>query len=194
MSLNCERGEEMASSTELLLQAYLAEYGELRAELIKRIGLRDNLIYAMLVAAGGLFSFSLAGGSPDGKFGLLLIPWVCVILGWMYVANDTKITELGLYFRDTLNTRIREVVDGAPERILGWEFAARDANRRRKRKQWQLFINGLTFIGSGVLAMAAFCRLSARPSLPIAVLLLLETALLIMLIAVFWKNRDFGTA
>ncbi len=44
----------------LVVDIYLREYEKLKDEQIAQIGFRDNLIYATLVAIGGLLSFALA--------------------------------------------------------------------------------------------------------------------------------------
>lgn len=57
----------------------------LKEEQKSRIGFRDNLIYVNLVAVGGILSFALS--QLENKHGLLIVPVVCLILGWTYLGN-----------------------------------------------------------------------------------------------------------
>lgn len=76
---------------------HLQEYEKLKDEQTARIGFRDNLIYVALGVFGGLASFALTDASH--MYALLIVPWVCAVLGWTYLVNDEKISAIGAYIR-----------------------------------------------------------------------------------------------
>jgi hypothetical protein len=71
-----------------VLEVLLAEYSCLTSEQAQRIGFRDNLLYVTLGVFGTVVSFALS--DPGHYYGLLVIPWVCVILGWEVTHRDDK--------------------------------------------------------------------------------------------------------
>jgi hypothetical protein len=83
-----------------LVNVYLHEYNKLKDEQIQRIGFRDNMIYVNLVAVGGAAAFSVSDVARLHV--LLVIPWICFVLGWTYLVNDEKISAIGRYVRLTL--------------------------------------------------------------------------------------------
>ena len=91
--------------TKMLLEVCLKEYDKLKSEQAQRIGYRDNLVYATLVATAGViaFSFNRQSGNPVG---LMLLPVACFVLGWMHATNDEKISAISRYIRTSLRDRI----------------------------------------------------------------------------------------
>lgn len=164
---------------EKILDVFLAEYGQLKAEQAARIGFRDNLLYVTLGVFGGVASFAVS--DADNVYAFLIIPWVCLILGWTYLVNDQKISALGEYIRHDLVERVQEQTGYANfEAIFGWEIDHRSDRRRRRRKLQQLVIDEITFVGSGGVAIAAFWVVAAQ--IPILVLLLSLVELLLLLV------------
>ena len=49
----------MPRSDQHLFDCYLKEFEKLKDEQTQRIGYRDNLVYATLIAIGGVFAYSL---------------------------------------------------------------------------------------------------------------------------------------
>jgi len=141
-----------------ILQIHLREFDKVKDEAIQRIGFRDNMIYVTLVAVGGVASF--AADSADRVYALLLIPWICLILGWMYIDNDAKISAIGRYIQNHLAEEIRKQVGadmpGTP--ILAWESFHRRERDRKYRKALQFIINEITFCVSGLAALEIFRR------------------------------------
>lgn len=82
-------------TNQTLLEVYLNEYQKLKDEQIARIGFRDNLIYATLVAIGGLLSYALADAANARA--LLILPLATFTLGWTFLINDAKISAIGRY-------------------------------------------------------------------------------------------------
>lgn len=145
----------MTDESQRQLEIYLQEYGKLKDEQKARIGYRDNLLYITLGLFGGILTFAL--GKEGNPYALLVLPWSSLILGWAYLVNDEKITAIGRYIRYTLVEKVAALTDSThPEAIFGWEIAHRSDRRRHRRKIEQLVIDQLTFVVSGITALAAF--------------------------------------
>jgi uncharacterized membrane protein len=93
-------------------QFLLAEYGQLRGEILKRSELQHQLISIALVAFGGL----AAVGLRDSPSALLAYPMLALFLAAAWSYNDIQIAQLGAYIR----YRIEEQLIGGD---LGWEHA-----------------------------------------------------------------------
>jgi hypothetical protein len=141
------------------VKVLLEEYKALKTEQVSRIGIRDNLIYAMILAVA-----AVAGGTPlAGHAVPLLLPPVGIVLGWTYLANDRMITAIGRYLRDELGARLAAHT-GEP--VFGWEHEAAGDTRRRQRKLIQLGIDVGVFALPGLAALVAFwCTGRATPLL-----------------------------
>jgi Ca2+/Na+ antiporter len=161
-------------------EVYLKEYEKLKSEQTQRIGFRDNLLYVTLGVFGAVVSFAVS--NQANYYALLVIPWVCLILGWTYLVNDEKITAIGRYIRLTLAEKIKEHTGHADiESIFGWEIAHRSDSRRRRRKIEQLIVDQITFVFSGIIALIAFWLLVSNPPLAVNILGLIELILLLIL-------------
>ena len=130
--------------------AAMAEYGTLKAEQLARIGTRDNLLYATLAAYAAVFA---AASSAAGRSGVLVaVPLVSLVLGWTYVTNDRKITEIGGYVKDHLAGQVSaNPPRGA--RAFAWETRHRDTAGRRRSKTVQAAVDLLAFPGGGLAAL-----------------------------------------
>jgi hypothetical protein len=146
----------------LIVDIYLHEYDKLKDEQIARIGFRDNLIYATLVAIGALLSFALA--SPDNRHALLVLPLATVVIGWTYITNDQKISSIGRYIRSVLIRNLREASQEPGAQFFGWEFTPQIEQQRLWRKLIQLAVNEALFVGSGLVALIAFFLLATSPA------------------------------
>jgi hypothetical protein len=165
---------------ELVLEVYLQEYEKLKDEQTQRIGFRDNLLYVTLGVFGAVISFAVS--NKANYYALLVIPWVCLILGWNYLVNDEKITAIGKYIRLTLVEKIKqETGNDDIESIFGWEITHRNDQRRKRRKIAQLIIDQITFVFSGIVGLIAFWILIPQPLGIIQVLCWIELVLLIVL-------------
>jgi hypothetical protein len=133
----------------------LAEYQQVKAEQVARIGFRDNLMYVTLVAIAGTLTIT---HSAHSRGYLLLVPAVTFVLGWTYLANDHMITAIGRYVRE------HPALPG-----MGWETQHPADRRRCSRKRIQLAVDLATFCGSGLAALAAFW-LAPAPQPPLLVL------------------------
>lgn len=163
-----------------MLKVWLAEYDKLKSEQTQRIGFRDNLLYVTL----GLFGIIVptAISNATNYYALLVIPWICLILGWTYLINDEKITAIGRYIRLTLVEKVKEKISHIDvESLFGWEIAHRSDRRRGRRKIEQLIIDQITFVLSGIIALITFFLLVLKTVLPIYLLGGFELLLLLVL-------------
>ena len=152
--------ESGRSDKERALQVLLQEYTSLKTEQGARIGFRDNLLYTTIGAVGAIASVALGGFSNGGgpvRHAFLLVPWVTVILGWTYLANDEKITRIRKYIRKSLAPRIEKLIGAETKKFaFAWENFHLGDEQRDKRKGVQLAIDLWAFVISGFGAVAAF--------------------------------------
>jgi hypothetical protein len=180
------------------LDVHLREFDHLKSEQAQRIGFRDNMLYVTLVAGGALASFALGGEGGAAwpgprRYALLVIPWICVILGWTYVINDEKISAIGDYIKRPggLADRIQALIGGGEsggerggrDPLFDWERAHARDGYRLLRKLFQLIVDLTTFVASGFAAIVVFDRTSgAAPySAGLQTLLYLEGLMLVLL-------------
>ncbi|MCK2237403.1 MULTISPECIES: hypothetical protein [unclassified Crossiella] len=131
----------------------LAEYDALKAEQTSRIVLRDRLMYAALAALIATLALVV---QPAGRpHLLLLLPLVCVVLGWTYLANDEKISAIGRYLRRHLAPAL-VAPDGRSGGVLAWESVHRCGPLRRLDKFTQLAVDLLMFVVPSLLSTALY--------------------------------------
>ncbi|MEU4743497.1 hypothetical protein AB0G02_23955 [Actinosynnema sp. NPDC023658] len=131
----------------------LAEYDALKAEQKSRIALRDRLTYAALAALTAMLALVI---QPAGRPQLLLLlPLVCMILGWTYLANDQKISAIGRYLRRHLAPAL-VVTDGRLAGMFAWESVHRHGPLRRLDKFAQLAVDLLMFVVPSLLSTALY--------------------------------------
>ena len=173
------------------LEVLLAEYNCLKSEQTQRIGFRDNLLYVTLGVFGAVVSFAVS--DPAHYYALLVIPWVCLILGWTYVVNDEKISSMGRYIRHKLVDKIKEHTGYDDlETLFGWEIAHRDDKHRKRRKIQQLIVDEITFVVSGLIALGSFWFLASNPPIGVKILSWVELLFLIMLGIEIYIYADLG--
>ncbi|MGA4996526.1 hypothetical protein ACPCB7_00705 [Streptomyces arboris] len=125
-------------------EALLLEYEVLKAEQKARIIARDHLMYATLAGLVSVLVVVLTADAPTGA--VLLLPPVCLVLGWTYLANDQKISAAGRYLRDELAPRLAELTGTRPDEVLGWEWAHRSEPGRSAAKILQLAVDLIMFV------------------------------------------------
>lgn len=136
------------------IELLLREYDKLKAEQTQRLVFRDNLIYGNLIAIAGILS--VAGTDVVRILLLLVLPMICVVLGWTYLVNDEKISAIGKYIRSTLSDKIRTATQTKDQDIFGWEVAHRSDTRRISRKLIQLVVDEFVFVLPGFIAIVMF--------------------------------------
>ena len=137
-----------------LVDIYLSEYEKLKQEQIARIGFRDNLIYATLIALTAVVS--IVADNITRIPVLLVLPLVCITLGWTYLVNDEKISSIGRYIRIAFSDKIRELIHSKDPMLFGWEIAHRSDQRRGTRKIIQFIVDEFVFILPGIIAILIF--------------------------------------
>lgn len=146
--------------------AHLAEYKQLKDEQRHRIGVRDNLIYSTFTATAAVVAFAFTGLTPRFLV-LLLLPPVTIVLGWTYLCNDRKITEIGTYIRDELTVA---VTGQRSTPVFGWEQHRRGPGvYRRYRKVAQAVVDLTAFVAPGVVAVLVYAI--TVPVLPVVLVL-----------------------
>lgn len=131
----------------------LAEYEALKAEQTSRIVLRDRLMYAALAALAATLALVV---QPTGRpYLLLLLPLVCVVLGWTYFVNDQKISAIGRYLGRHLAPSL-EVSTHRSEQVLTWESVHRCDPLRRLDKSMQLAVDLLMFAVPALLSVVLY--------------------------------------
>ncbi len=137
-----------------LLTLHMSEYEKLKQEQIARIGFRDNLIYATLIALTAVVSI-VADDTTRAPV-LLVLPMVSIALGWTYLVNDEKISAIGRYIRISFSDRVRELAKSKDPMLFGWEIAHRSDTRRGSRKIIQFFVDEFIFVLPGLIAILIF--------------------------------------
>lgn len=172
------------------IDAALTEYKELKQEQRMRMTSRDNLGYWIFPALAVVGGVALSG--PGRQPLLLLLPLVCIALGWAYLGNDTKVTQIGNYIRIELAPLVRESDDEPMP--FGWERYHRQARLRGLAAATHPLINLAVFCAPAWAVLAAFA-VSAAGNVAAwwALALLPETLLIGILTALFiahgWPPR-----
>jgi len=178
---------EQLSAGALLLK----EYERLKEEQLQRIGIRDNLVYATLVSLGAVVAATIQTRS---RAALLLLPPVCVILGWTYLVNDEKVSAIGRYIRLELGPRLAQLVEYQP--MFGWEVFHRNDLHRRPRKVGQLLVDLTTFVLPSILAVIGYWRSNGISPTELFVISIVELAATIALAwqVIRYADLSVGTA
>jgi len=168
------------------------EYGQLKEEQRARIATRDNLVYTSLTAQAVLAGTTLTSGRPEM---LLLIPLVCVVLGWTRTVNDLKVTHIRRYIDDVLRPPLQAWA-ASPHPVLEWESAHRAGRQYRLQKAGQVLVDLLLYCVPSVAAPVIAVRLSDSDAtvLAIAAPLCLLAPLLGLLSVVATERPDWPLA
>lgn len=145
----------------------LEEYKVLKLEQLERIKIRDNLIYISLGVFGAIFSYAMYSGITnmgDRSLVLLLLPTVSLVLSWVYINNDEKVSHIGKYIRKELTPKIKELLDTDDSIIFGWETYHRSDYKRVTRKAMQVTIDIIAFAMPAVVSIYAYYTLNPDSS------------------------------
>ena len=173
------------------LDILLVEYAQLKNEQVRRIGFRDNMLFTVLLAVGAVGSYAMS--DKDHLYALLVVPWICIVLGWTYVINDKAVSAIGSYIRNELASLLTADSTVDNRKVLGWELQHRIDNTRRLRKILQLIVDQLTFVAAPVTAIIVFVITSSTLSVPTGVLLAVEASLLLGLGVIIWIYSDLSS-
>ncbi len=170
----------------------MLEFAKLKDEQLGRIGFRDTMIHVHLSLVGATFGFGLT--QAENMDMVLIIPWICFIMGWTYLANDEKISAIGRYIREELEPRVRESISSPGGSVFRWEWYHRMVEGRYNRKIWQFIVDLTAFVLSGFAAIVArylFRTGSEKSGWPIVLLIVIQSAMLIALGFQFYAHADF---
>lgn len=152
------------SDTEMpVAQVLITEYECLKTEQNSRIAFRDRLLYATLASLAGTIALTIGGRERTAL--LLVLPAVCVVLGWTYLVNDEKVSAIGRYVREQLTPRMAQLTGDSA--VFGWERTHRADRRRMSRKLLQLSVELTTFVLPSIAAVVTYWLMG-----PFSVLLL----------------------
>jgi hypothetical protein len=121
------------------------EYERLKQEQLARITSRDNLVYGTLMAVGGVCGAALDAGSWNV---LMAVPLISIVLVWVHLSNDLKVSQIGRHIEHTLAPRIPASIDPFP-----WESAHRTLPSDDKHRRIQTAVTLLTFCGPAIAAI-----------------------------------------
>lgn len=169
----------MGTTSELLT----LEYEHLKEEQRLRISTRDNLVYTTLGALALVIAGAIETRSP---IMLLLLPPVCLVLGWTYLTNDDRITAIGLHIQKTITPELVRLGDLSTE-VFSWEPHHRLDRRRRSRKTLQLAIDLVLYCLTAIVALI-ITWIHTPHSTGLALLVLLETGITSILAFHFIRN------
>ncbi len=127
-----------------MLNILLSEYNSLKSEQLERIKIRDNLIYISLGVFGAIFSFAMFK-TIDRSIVLLMLPTVGLVLSWVYINNDEKVSQIGKYIREELTPKIKELLVTDDSTVFGWESYHRSDYKRITRKALQVVVDIIAF-------------------------------------------------
>lgn len=122
---------------------FLAEYHELRTEIVKRIDIQHQLISIAVIAPGTLLTVGIQSRSA---LLVLLYPIFATFLAAAWSHNGRRAWTIGQY----LDGRIRAF--GAAD-IMAWEGYFRDLSHRRRLGRLNFFASQGIFLGTQALAI-----------------------------------------
>ncbi|MFJ4771331.1 hypothetical protein ACIP88_19845 [Streptomyces uncialis] len=146
-----ERRTPPPRDTAAVSQILLGEYEALKAEQSARIAARDNLMYATLAALAATTAAIVSTAARQEL--VLLLPPVCIVLGWTYLVNDEKISAIGRYLRTDLRPALAAAAGADIAEVLRWETAHREEHRSSVGKHLQLAVDLLMFVVPALVAV-----------------------------------------
>ncbi len=140
------------------LEASLAEFQALRAEIVQRLQSQQALYGLCILAIAALLGAALAGEKSHPTI-LLCAPFVTSAVGLAYADQTRRIFYIGIYIRDTLWPRVDQSVGGIGH---SWEETFSDVMTIRTPFQAMLSTAyiGLLFVFTPLVAnlYAAFAQ------------------------------------
>jgi hypothetical protein len=97
----------VGKSKELSIQVLLAEYSKLDHEMSDRAQHQHTLLNITIVASGAVASFALASKSHRAL--AVVIPYLCFMLGALWLNHGRTIASIGKYVREDLWPQLREM-------------------------------------------------------------------------------------
>jgi hypothetical protein len=156
----------------LAVQAHLAEYAALRAELLEILKWRDRLAFLSLSISGALISFSLSSsgggnaGIPSRRVALYLVAPLASAIGGLWFVNAWRIRRIGVYIQNVIAARINHLlrIDSEPtasavSEVLAWGNSNEIIQYKWPRRLVEWFVLVISFVATGgCRAMADYGR------------------------------------
>lgn len=99
------------------------EYSALRAEIVQRIGLRQQLLAITFTITGVILGF----GVSNGPIALILPPLILfLVIAW--TQNDTRIRDAAVHIRDNIEPKVPG---------LEWETVVQTDREKNKNLKWR---------------------------------------------------------
>jgi hypothetical protein len=135
------------SPPEQVMALIAMEYKQLKDEQTARIIARDGMIAltlgSLVLVASRVGNFPLV---------LLILPVGLLIMGWTYLANDHKVTQIARYVGTDLAPRVQAQFPGWNP--FAWESAHLQVRGRRRHKSVQAVVDLVMFAGSSAGSLA----------------------------------------
>lgn len=93
-----------SADVQLANQVMLAEYSALQTEVDRRVNLQWNVVALQVTSVGVVASLAISRAADIAL--LLVIPWLCYMLGNRYILHDYQIKLISRYIRDSLSSRL----------------------------------------------------------------------------------------
>lgn len=160
-------------------QFLLAEYAQLKGEILKRSEFQHQLISIALVALGALVSVGL----KDSPIAVLAYPMLALFLTAAWTYNDAQIAQLGIYIR----YRIEDELIGEG---LGWEHAIKaDSVSPIIGKRIRIAARGI-LIGSELMAIGLYLLTRQSIRLPKGEIVLLVVDIVAIVFTIRMTRRQ----
>jgi hypothetical protein len=192
--------DRLESGSASLLNFLQAEYQALKMEQTTRIAIRENAIYVNFVAVAAIATVAFAQSPPKLPV-LLAIPFCTCCMYWVYVNNDIMVTHLRKFFRDEFPRRVLTAMGkeqdaefaGLVNRVIGtWEHYHRSKHTFRKpRKVMNTLVVVASFLTTSVASLLATGPLAWRSRQYYLAFWLLESALTLLMLVVFFATADW---
>ena len=103
----------------------VAEYNNLRAEIVSRLGIRYHMIQFALAGLGTLLTISF---SSHNAFLLLSYPALALVLSVTYITNSYESRRMAHYIKEKIESRVVSTVGGD---TFGWQHYRKSPKMER---------------------------------------------------------------
>jgi len=173
-------------ANKLKIDLHMKEYQALKDEQLKRIVARDHIIYLTIGAVGYALSQSTgANGSPNS---LLIVPWVCLLMGWLHIINDQKVIDIAKYYKNTLEPELRKLLAAPGNELLVWETRERAKDSGHRLMHFIIKLSAFFLPGIGSAGWFIYHHCAASPFLAAVAWL----SLMLLLLEVGYLDRYFS--
>jgi hypothetical protein len=119
---------------ELTFHATIEEFSALRAEVLARIKVRDQLMIVALGAAGALLSFASSGPANQTGFhrelALYVVAPITTAMGGLWISNNWGMYNIHFYIMEVLAPRANGILQNGSH-VLGWESSLQRGSKAR---------------------------------------------------------------